>query len=153
LPRYQTIVDAMLILVRDGQVLLAQRQGTGYADGCWNLPSGHLEEGETIDQAVIREAREEIGLTLHPADLRFVHMCHFRNPEGQARMGAFFEVTSWEGEPYNAEPHKCARIAWFPLDELPPNTYPYTAAGVREYVRGIRYAAVGWRQTVTGGVG
>lgn len=142
--RYRTIVDAMLILVREGQVLLAQRQGTGYADGAWNLPSGHLEEGETIDQAVIREAREEIGIHLEPADIRFVHMCHFRNPEGQARMGAFFEARSWVGEPYNAEPHKCSGIAWFPFDELPAATYPYTAVGVAEYVRGSSYAAVGW---------
>jgi 8-oxo-dGTP diphosphatase len=146
MPRYQTIVDAMLILVRDGRVLLAQRQGTGYADGCWNLPSGHLEDGETIDQAVIREAREEIGIDLHPGDLRFVHLCHFRNPEGQARIGAFFAAKAWTGEPYNAEPHKCAQIAWFPFDRLPPNTYPYTAAGVREYVRGSAYAAVGWHE-------
>jgi hypothetical protein len=35
------------------------------------------------------------------------------------------------GEPVNAEPHKCAKIEWFPVDMLPPNTYPYTAACVR----------------------
>ncbi|MEV0830163.1 NUDIX hydrolase [Nonomuraea rubra] len=125
-------------------MLLAQRQGTGYADGWWNLPSGHLEEGETIDQAVIREAREEIGITLQADALRFVHLCHFRNPEGQARMGTFFEARTWQGEPYNAEPHKCSRIAWFPFNQLPDQTYPYTAAGVAEYVRGSAYAAVGW---------
>jgi len=140
--RYRTIVDAMLILVRDGEVLLAQRQGTGYADGQWNLPSGHLEEGEMIHEAVAREAFEEIGVKISPDDLRFVHLCHFRNPEGQARMGVFFEATSWEGEPVNAEPHKCARIEWFPLSQLPPGTYPYTAAGVEHYRQGAPYAAV-----------
>ncbi|HEX4817070.1 MAG TPA: NUDIX domain-containing protein [Nonomuraea sp.] len=144
MPRYRTIVDAMLILVRDGQVLLARRQGTGYADGCWNLPSGHLEEGETIAQAVVREACEEIAIDLHPDRLRFVHLCHFRNPEGEARIGAFFEATEWRGEPSNAEPHKCAQIAWFALDRLPPGTHPYTAAGVRAYVHGSPYANVGW---------
>lgn len=140
--RYRTIVDAMLILVRDGEVLLAERQGTGYADGWWNVPSGHLEENEAIDQAVIREAREEIGITLTPADLRFVHLCHYRNPEGDARLGVFFEARTWAGEPVNAEPHKCARIAWWPLDQLPPNTYPYTAAGIEQYAKGEPYAAV-----------
>ncbi|MGJ6964267.1 NUDIX hydrolase [Streptosporangium sp. G11] len=140
--RYRTVVDAMLILVRDGKVLLAQRQNTGYADGQWNLPSGHLEEGETIDEAVAREALEEVGITLGVEDLRFVHLCHFRAPGGQARMGVFFEATSWEGEPVNAEPHKCARIEWFPLDRLPSNTYPYTAAGVERYRQGAPYAAV-----------
>lgn len=140
--RYQTIVDAMVILVREGEVLLAQRQGTGYADGQWNVPSGHLEEGETIEQAVIREAREEIGITLTSGDLRFVHLCHFRNAEGQVRMGVFFEARTWKGEPTNAEPHKCAQIAWFPFDRLPADTYPYTAAGVGHYRKGVPYAAV-----------
>ncbi|MFF0577601.1 NUDIX domain-containing protein [Streptosporangium saharense] len=140
--RYRTIVDAMLLLVRDGQVLLAQRQGTGYADGWWNLPSGHLEEGETIDEAVRREAFEEVGVKIAPEDLRFAHLCHFRNAEGQARMGVFFEAVAWSGEPVNAEPHKCSQIAWFPLGELPPNTYPYTAAGIEHYRRNVPYAAV-----------
>ncbi|GAA1024403.1 hypothetical protein Aple_038240 [Acrocarpospora pleiomorpha] len=146
MPRYRTIVDAMLILVRDGHVLLAQRQGTGYADGWWNVPSGHLEEGETIDQAVIREAREEVGVGLRLADLRFVHLCHFRNPEGEGRIGAFFEATMWTGEPINAEPHKCAQIAWFPFDQLPDCTYPYTAEGITHYVSGQAFAAVGWHE-------
>jgi mutator protein MutT len=140
--RYRTIVDAMLILVREGEVLLAQRQGTGYADGQWNVPSGHLEEGETIEQAVIREAREEIGITLTGGNLRFVHLCHFRNPEGQARIGVFFEAQTWNGEPTNAEPHKCAQIAWFPLDQLPAGTYPYTAEGIKHYREGVPYSAV-----------
>jgi hypothetical protein len=47
-----------------------------------------------------------------------------RNQEGQARIGLFF-VGSTEAEPVNAEPHKCARLEWFPLDALPANTYPY----------------------------
>jgi 8-oxo-dGTP diphosphatase len=146
-PRYATIVDAMLILVRGSEVLLAQRQGTGYADGWWNLPSGHLEEGETIDEAVIREAREEIGIELTAGDIRFAHLCHFRNPEGQARMGVFFEARTWSGVPINAEPHKCAQIGWFPLDSLPPNTYPYTASGIQMYRRNSPYAAVWETQT------
>ncbi|RBQ20720.1 DNA mismatch repair protein MutT [Spongiactinospora rosea] len=142
--RYRTIVDVMMILARDGHILLAQRRGTGYADGWWNLPSGHLEEGETIDQAAIREAREEVGIDVRPDDLRFVHVCHYRNPEGEGRVGVFFEAGSWDGEPRNAEPHKCARITWFPADRLPASTFPYTVAGVQAYIKGASYAAVGW---------
>jgi 8-oxo-dGTP pyrophosphatase MutT (NUDIX family) len=61
---YRSIVDALIILVRGDQVLLAQRQGTGYADGAWNLPSGKLEDGETISQAAVREGLEEIGVRI-----------------------------------------------------------------------------------------
>ena len=55
---YRSIVDALLILIRGNDVLLAQRQGTGYADGDWNLPSGKLEDGETVLQAALL-CREE----------------------------------------------------------------------------------------------
>src|SRR5690606_15390224 len=49
-----------------------------------------------------------------------------------------------QGEPSNAEPHKCARIEWFPLDRLPHGTVPYTAAGVDLYRYGRRIVIAGW---------
>ncbi|TDD93844.1 NUDIX hydrolase [Actinomadura rubrisoli] len=141
---YTCVVDAMLILVRDGKVLLAQRQGTGYADGCWNLPSGKLEAGETVTHATVREGLEEIGVHITEDDLDFVHLCHYRNSRGEARMGVFFTARHWKGEPHNAEPHKCAQIDWFPFDALPEATYPYTAEGLAAYRRGVLFNAVGW---------
>jgi 8-oxo-dGTP diphosphatase len=137
-------VDALLILVRDGKVLLAQRAGTGYADGCWNLPSGKLEEGETITHAAVREGLEEIGVHLAEDGLEFAHLIHYRNHLGNARIGVFFAVSQWKGEPYNAEPHKCSAIEWFPLGELPEGTYPYTAEGLAAYRRGVQFSNVGW---------
>src|ERR1051326_9139304 len=89
---YRSIVDALLVLVRDGHVLLAQRQGTGYADGAWNLPSGKLESGETVSQAAIREGFEELGIKIAEADLRFAHLIHYRNALGDARIGIFFQI-------------------------------------------------------------
>lgn len=141
---YRSIIDALIILIRDDHVLLAQRQGTGYADGAWNLPSGKLEDGETISQAAIREGLEEIGIKIGEQALRFVHLTHYRNPRGAARIGVFFHVQEWEGEPYNAEPHKCARIQWWRSSRLPAETYPYTAEGINAYLRGEQYSILGW---------
>ncbi|MFE4455909.1 NUDIX domain-containing protein [Nocardia tengchongensis] len=59
-PRYASVVDVHLVLWRNGLVLLAQRANTGFADGCLNLPSGHLEDGESVVEGVIREAHEEV---------------------------------------------------------------------------------------------
>src|ERR1700722_4020813 len=98
---YRSIVDALLILVRDDCVLLAQRQGTGYADGAWNLPSGKLESGETVSQAARREGLEEIGIHAVEQDLEFVHLIHYRNAHGDARIGVFFKVLTWQGEPFS----------------------------------------------------
>ncbi|GFJ94739.1 NUDIX hydrolase [Phytohabitans rumicis] len=137
----------MLLLIRAGDILLALRDGTGYADGLWNLPSGKLEAGEHALAAVLREAREEVGVHLGPADLRPAGTLHYRNPEGQGRLGLFFAATAdpdRHGEPVNAEPHKCAGIGWFPIGTLPPNTVPYTAEGVGLYLRGEPFGVAGW---------
>jgi 8-oxo-dGTP pyrophosphatase MutT (NUDIX family) len=141
---HTVVVDVMLILVRDGRVLLAERSGTGYADGALNLPSGKLDPGEDVIGAVIREAREEIGIHIERGAVRAVHVMHHRNPEGQTRVGWFFTADRWHGEPYNAEPHKCARLLWAPLDQLPDSTWPYTAAGLAQYRVGSPFSLHGF---------
>ena len=92
-------------------ILLLERSGTGYADGQLCPPSGHLEEGESVACCAIREAAEEVGVDIDPADLVFTHVVHHRNPEGQGRVGFFFTATRWAGVPVNREPHKCAGSA------------------------------------------
>lgn len=54
---------ASVALVRDGKVLLIKRAYDPYK-GLWTLPGGRLEPGETIEQCVIREVAEEIGVTI-----------------------------------------------------------------------------------------
>jgi 8-oxo-dGTP pyrophosphatase MutT (NUDIX family) len=138
------VIDVMLILERDGAVCLAERRGTGYADGLLNLPSGKAEPGESVYDAVIREAREEIGVTIERDALRIVHVMHFRNPEEEPRVGWFFTARHWDGEPRNMEPHKCAGLSWHPTDQLPVNTVPYNALGIAHYLKGEPFSAHGW---------
>ncbi|WP_338087245.1 NUDIX hydrolase, partial [Nonomuraea zeae] len=139
--RFRAIVDVHVLLLRGtSDVLLARRAGTGYGDGLWHLPSGHLEEGESVTDAVIREAAEEVGVTIDPADLTFTHVMH-RVPD---RVGLFFATRTWTGEPYNAEPHKCSELAWWPMDDLPPDTIGYPAAAIANTLDRIPFALDGW---------
>ncbi|MDT9682264.1 NUDIX domain-containing protein [Streptomyces sp. TRM76323] len=140
----QPVNDVMLILERDGAVCLAERRGTGYADGMLNLPSGKVEPGESVYDAVIREAHEEIDVTVERDALRIVHAMHFRNPEGEPRVGWFLTARHWEGEPRNMEPHKCAGLSWHPSDRLPDNTVPYNALGIAHYLKGEPFSVHGW---------
>ncbi|MFD0361337.1 NUDIX domain-containing protein [Nocardia sp. GCM10030253] len=139
-----TIVVDVLLLIRDDRVLLAQRCNTGYADGQWNLPSGKLEEGEDLELAMIREAEEEIGIRLRRSDLRMATSLQYRAPEGHSRVGFVFYAERWEGEPFNAEPHKCSALEWVHVDELPADTVPYTRAGIELYRRGAHFGIHGW---------
>jgi 8-oxo-dGTP pyrophosphatase MutT (NUDIX family) len=138
--RFRAIVDVHVLLLRGGELLLSRRSGTGYGDGLWHLPSGHLEEGEPATAAAVREAAEELGVTIDPADLTFVHVMH-RAPE---RVGLFFAVEKWTGEPYNAEPHKCSEIAWWPMDALPGDMIGYPAAAIANVRAGVPFAEHDW---------
>jgi 8-oxo-dGTP diphosphatase len=144
--RFRTIVDVHVLLVRpDGAVLLMERANTGYADGRAGVPSGHLEPGENVADAAIRETSEEVGVVIEPDDLRFVHVSHRRKPGEEARVGFFFAATRWSGEPANREPHKCARIWWADPDDLPKETIDYVAdAIIRDREAGERFSIFGW---------
>ncbi|MEV6314856.1 methyltransferase domain-containing protein [Streptomyces sp. NPDC051776] len=140
--RHTEVVDVHLILRRGGDVLLARRANTGYADGLLHAPSGHAEDGEDVLQAVIREAREETGLELRPGDLRVALVMQHRAPEdsAQPRMGWFFEALyAAGGEPVNREPGKCSQLDWFPLDALPDDMVAYCRAGLDAYRAGSRF--------------
>ncbi|MFI7637972.1 NUDIX domain-containing protein [Nonomuraea sp. NPDC049400] len=138
--RFRAIVDVHVLLLRDTHVLLGRREGTGYGDGLWHLPSGHLEAGESVTEAAVREAREELGVRIDPADLAFAHVMH-RAPE---RIGLFFAVRKWTGEPYNAEPDKCSELAWWPLADLPRDTIGYPAAAIANVLDQVPFALHEW---------
>ncbi|MFI9460530.1 NUDIX hydrolase [Streptomyces xiamenensis] len=139
-----TVIDVMVILERGDRILLAERSGTGYADGMLNLPSGKVDPGESVIEAAVREAREEVGIAINPSALRTVHVMHHRSPEGRARIGWFFATAAWEGEPFNAEPGKCAGIGWHRPGELPAHTVPYNAHGIAHYLTGESFSTHGW---------
>ncbi|MGX1881878.1 methyltransferase domain-containing protein [Streptomyces sp. NPDC055287] len=144
--RHAEVVDVHLILRRDDEVLLARRVGTGYADGLLNGPSGHVEDGEDVRAAMIREAAEEIGIALTPADLRVALVMQHRGPGGKPRTGWFFEAEYGAGgEPYNREPDKCSGLAWHPLGDLPADMVAYGRAGLDAYRAGERFV-VHWHE-------
>ncbi len=138
-PPHRVVLDVHLLLVRDDQVLLSQRRG-GYGHGLWHLPSGKAEAGEFIEDAVIREAFEELGVTVYPVDLRCVHALQVQHAGEEPRVGFFFEATRWAGEPFNREPGKCSAVQWFPFTGFPNGMIPYPAAGIFGYLQGIPFS-------------
>ncbi|MET9659604.1 trifunctional class I SAM-dependent methyltransferase/NUDIX hydrolase/VOC family protein [Streptomyces sp. NPDC006510] len=138
--RHTEVVDVHLILRRGPEVLLARRAGTGYADGLFNGPSGHVEDGEDVRAAMIREAAEEIGVQLGPDELRVALVMQHRGPGGAPRTGWFFEAEhDPDRPPYNREPDKCSELAWFPLDALPDDIVAYCRAGLEGYRAGEHF--------------
>ncbi len=142
-------VTVHMFFIRPGQILLSRRFRIGYMDGHYSVPAGHLDGDEPVRQAAVREAREEIGVTLDPADITFAGVFHRR--EGDERVDFFVKVRQWTGEPTNAEPEKCDDLRWFDLDALPENTIPYIRRAIANYLAGIPFEEFGWEAHPGGG--
>ena len=133
-----------MLLVRDEKVLLLLRANTGYEDGSYCVISWHVESDETVAMAALREAREEVGVEIKPADLHGVHVMHVRaDGVRRERIAFFFRCEQWRGETENREPDKCGGLIWAPIRELPLNTIPYIREAIR-YPADHVFSEFGW---------
>ena len=140
--RFRAKVAVHVLLVREGSVLLLRRANTGYEDGNYSVPAGHLDGDESATSAAAREALEETGVVIDTATLRFVGVMHRKSND--ERIDFFFEATAWSGELANAEPEKCDELAWYAFDNLPPNVVPYVRRAIENYRAGIVFEEFGW---------
>lgn len=137
-----TTVSAYLILRKQNEVLFHLRKNTGYGDGYFGLIAGHVEDGESATDALIREAFEEGGIEIKPSDLKVIHVAH-RKTDRQ-NVDIFFEAKSYQGTLYNREPEKCERLEYFPLNCLPSNTLEYLLEVLQAISKGEFYSEQGW---------
>jgi mutator protein MutT len=141
--RYKAIPAVFLILQKANTVLLLRRFQTGYEDGKYTFPAGHVDEGETPTEAIIREAKEEIGIEISSKDLQFVHVQYRKGTDG-ARTDFYFFAEKWKGEPHNAEPDKCDEVVWLDKEKLPENTLPYVKEITNFIRKNQKYSEFGW---------
>lgn len=130
------------------EILMLRRHNTGYEDGNYSVPAGHIDPGESATAAMVREATEEIDITLDPHDLRMAHVMHRRNVgvdcSNSERVDFFFVSRRWTGDPVNREPHKCDDLSWFSVSAFPENTIPYISAAIVYLMAEEPYSELGW---------
>ena len=130
--RHQMAVAVHLWLSDDaGRILFMRRHNSGYADGQWSVPAGHVERGESLVAACLREAFEEIGIRVKASALEFRLLQHKRDIDGEERIDVFFAATCPPGQrPRIVEPHRCDAIEWRPRLTPPLPLVPYVAAAL-----------------------
>ena len=127
-----------------GEVFILRRFNTGWRDGEYSLPAGHLDGEETVTKGVIREVREESGVTVDPENIAMVHVMH-RVSELNESIDFFFVIKKWQGEPHLAEPDKSDQVMWVSPQNLPANTVDYISFFFGEYAAGRIYSEFGWK--------
>ncbi|MDR2782195.1 MAG: NUDIX domain-containing protein [Holosporaceae bacterium] len=138
--RLQSNVAVYLLLKRGDETLLSLRQNTGYRDGNWSVVAGHVEEGEGVIDAIIREAKEEADIDIERDDLKVVHVMYYYDDRPYVIF--FIDCEKYSGEIRNAEPHKCGGLKFFKENDLPSNTVEALKIAVENIKNGVFFSEV-----------
>ncbi|WP_428934129.1 NUDIX hydrolase [Streptomyces sp. ACT015] len=138
-------IGVHLYAERDGRLLLGLRHpDSAYAPLQYHFLAGHCEQ-ESAVTCLIREAREEAGLEIDPADVEFAHAVHILHAPGtRPRLQLVFRARCWTGEPTVREPDKCVGWGWWPLDGLPEPMVAYARTAIDGVRAGRTYSELGW---------
>lgn len=142
--RFTFIGSVYLFLIEENKILLQRRFQTGFEDGNYGVPAGHLDGNETARAGCVREIREEIGININPSDLSVIHIMHRKSPQDE-RIDFFMTTSAYTGTITNLEPEKCDDLQWFALDSLPANMVDYVRVAIENYKDGISYSEYGWK--------
>ena len=114
-----------IILINDNKILLQKRKGSKLWPGYYALPAGHIDEGETQYDALVREAKEELGIEINPNDIINNYVVLRRNffeIDGkilEPYIDYYFVMNEYEGVPTIKEEDKCDELIWADIYNLP----------------------------------
>lgn len=142
----ENIAAVMVLLKSENKVLLQKRSNTGYMDDYWDFSAtGHVEFGESMKVAGVRETLEEIGVVISEENMNIITMMHKYTKDSKLTyFNGFFIVDKFEGLPKIMEPHKCSDLRWFDLDELPEMIIPDRKLALDSLSSNEKYIEIGW---------
>lgn len=117
--RYKAKIACYMIIFIDDKLLLMKRKNTGFHDGKYTVPSGHMESGETPLKGAIRETFEETGLVVKESTFSCVMHRTVENIPNDDYIDFFFICKLHEGVVKNKEPDKCSEIILVETHQLP----------------------------------
>ena len=121
------------LLFRDSKVLVTQRPAESHLGGLWEFPGGKLEPGETFEQSLVRELREELGIEV-AVEAMFEEITH-DYPDRRVHL-KFYLCRLLVGEPRALG---CAGVKWIAKAELAGHDFPAADARLLEKLRGYNF--------------
>lgn len=120
-----------MLVKKEGKFLALRRFNTGYRDGEYTFPAGHVDDGESAIHAAVRELKEEVNLEAHEEDTKLVHV--MQHKEGTHEyFDFFFEITKWNGEPKICEENKMNDLKFIDPLELSKLAIPGVKKALEE---------------------
>lgn len=146
--RYKTKSAVFLLLKNGNKILLQKRINTGFMDGYYDLAvSGHIEEGETITQAMIRESKEECNLTIEADELSMFTVIHNRYNVDDVYYYFYFvaEITDNRLQEIRiGEKDKIGELLWAEISNLPANLIYHDKVAIKNYRNKVLLSELGF---------
>ena len=114
-----------MLIIKDNKILIQKRKGSKLWPGYYALPAGHIDEGENQYDALVREAKEELGIHIDIKNIINSYVVLRRNYfeiDGKTLepyIDYYFEIKEYEGIPKIIEEDKCDELIWADINNLP----------------------------------
>lgn len=114
-----------MIIMNNDKLLIQKRKGTKLWPGYYALPVGHIDVGENQYEALIREAKEELGIEINPKDIINSYVVLRRNyfeidgKKLEPYIDYYFEISKYQSVPSIVEQDKCDELIWADINDLP----------------------------------
>lgn len=140
--REKFLSSVYIILKNENKILLQKRKGTNLYCNMHALPAGHIDEGENAYEAVIREAKEELGVNLEIKDIKDSFVVQRRNSITDPYYDVYFEFSKYTGIPKIMEEDKCSELIWCDINELPKDMIQFEIDALKMQEEGIKFKVV-----------
>ena len=127
-------VSVVCVIEKDGKYLFLKRSNTGKDDGFYMLPGGHVDAGESVLHAAVRELKEELGIDVKESDLEFKLVEPIKT-----YITFFFRVKKFDGILQNMEPEKHGEMVF--LDPNSEGIHPCSKKELELIKNGISFLA------------
>ena len=138
----EKFLSAVYLIIKNenGEILLQRRKGTKLWPGFLALPAGHIDEGENAYQALIREAKEELGIDLTEKDIIDTFIVNRQNKSLPPYYDIYFEISKYKGTIQIKEPEKCSELVWCNIYNLPDDIIDFEKEAIENNLNGIKFS-------------
>jgi len=140
----EKFLASIYLIIKDdsGRILFQRRRGTKLWSGFLGLPAGHVDIGENVYDAAIREAKEELDITFDTKNIVNTFVVNRRNKHLSPYFDVYFEIGSYTGDIKINEPLKCSELCYFSINELPLDVISFEKEALIDNLNGIKFGVV-----------
>lgn len=140
----EKFLSSVYLIIRNEkkEILLQRRQNTKLWPRFLALPAGHIDVGENAYDAVIREAREELGIRISISNIIDTFVVNRRNKSLLPYYDVYFEINGYRGEIKICEPEKCSELVWCDISNLPEDMIDFEIEAIRNNQNGIKFSVI-----------